>query len=217
MKERVDRQFRAKRRCRIPFQVRSRTEQFPHFGYGEDVRLEPLMIWRKGTGVRNEAMRFGPAAIQTEAPNLQHANPPNPRSNVFVGVTPRLKRGSIQVRVLCALVAEEPIQGLQRSGWKIETPPQSPLQIHIPSEDGRQARRKHRGERRGSFHHCPSFPARPPGTASATSRRSPVANRRYMDVASAVRCPRMSPMVLRGVPFLRRRRAYAWRMQCGPW
>src|SRR6516164_3032873 len=32
-------QFRAKRRCRIPFQVRSRAEQFPHFDRGEDVRL----------------------------------------------------------------------------------------------------------------------------------------------------------------------------------
>jgi hypothetical protein len=105
-------QFRAKRRCRIPFQVRSRTEQFPHFGRGEYVWLEPLMVGRKETGVRNEALRFGPAAIQAEAPNLQHANSSNPRSNVFVSVTPRLKRGSIQVRVLCTLVAEEPIQGL---------------------------------------------------------------------------------------------------------
>ena len=94
------------------------------------------MIGRKETGVRNEALWFGPVAIQAEAPDLQHANPPNPRSNVFVGVTPRMKRGRIQVRVLCALVAEEPIQRLQRAGWKIETPPQSPLQIHIraPSE-----------------------------------------------------------------------------------
>src|SRR5271169_2651073 len=146
-------QFRAKRRCRIPFQARSRSEQFPHFGRGEYVWLEPLMVGRKETGVRNEALRFGPAAIQAEAPNLQHAHSSNPRSNVFVSVTPRLKRGGIQVRVLCALVAEEPIQGLQRAGWKIETPPQSSLQIHIPGEGRRQARRKHRGKRRGSFHH----------------------------------------------------------------
>src|ERR1051325_240733 len=102
------------------------------------------MVGRKETGVRNETLRFGSAAIQAEAPNLQHANSSNPRSNVFVRVTPRLKRGSIQVRALCLLVAEEPIQGLQRAGGKIETPPQSPLQIDIPSEGGRQARQKHR-------------------------------------------------------------------------
>src|SRR5437773_7425290 len=84
------------------------------------------MVGRKETGVRNEALRLGPVAIQAEAPNLQHANPPNSRSNVFVGVTPCLKRGSIQVRVLCALVAEKLIQGLQRAGWKIETPPPNP-------------------------------------------------------------------------------------------
>lgn len=30
-------QFQAKRRCRIPFQARIRTEQFPHFGRGEKI------------------------------------------------------------------------------------------------------------------------------------------------------------------------------------
>ena len=41
-----------------------------------------------------------------------------------------------------------------------------------------------------------------PGMGSETSRKSPVASRRYTDVLSAVRWPRMSPIVLSGVPFL---------------
>jgi hypothetical protein len=40
------------------------------------------------------------------------------------------------------------------------------------------------------------------GTGSETSRKSPVASRRYTDVLSALRWPRMSPIVFRGVPFL---------------
>src|SRR5882762_6263849 len=69
------------------------------------------MVGRKEAGVRNEALRLGPVAIQAEAPNLQHANPPNSRSNVFVGVTPRLKRGSIQVRVFALWCGGSPCEG----------------------------------------------------------------------------------------------------------
>jgi hypothetical protein len=48
-----------------------------------------------------------------------------------------------------------------------------------------------------------------PGTVRATSRKSAVAKRRYMDVLSAVRCPRMSPIVFNGMPFFKRWSAYA--------
>ena len=130
-------------------QARSRTEQFRHFGLGENVRLEPLMIWRKRTGVRNEALRFGPAAIQAEGANLQHANPPNPRSNVFVGVTPCLKRGSIQVRIFCALVAEESIQAIAACGLEVsKRRPKARFRSTYRAKDGRQAGRKHGGENR---------------------------------------------------------------------
>src|SRR6516225_5515299 len=149
------------------------------------------MICGEGAGVWNEAMWFGAATISAEARNLQHANPPHPRSNVFVLVTPCLKRGGIQVRIL--VLVEESVQRLQRARGKIETAAQSPLQIDIPGEDGRQARQKHRGEDRlASCQHRPSLPLCRPGTARATSRKSPVANRRYTDVLSAVRWPRMS-------------------------
>src|SRR5579883_3501056 len=39
--------FRAKRRCRITFQVRSLAQQSPHLGWREDVRLEPWMVGGK--------------------------------------------------------------------------------------------------------------------------------------------------------------------------
>src|SRR3954451_818949 len=122
---------------------------------------------------------------------------------MFVGVAPCLKRGGIQIAIV--LIAQESIQALQRTSRGIETTSQSLLQIDIPSEDGCQARRKLRRENRtAACHHFFSFRrCGPPGTARDTSRKSPVANRRYMDVLSAVRCPRMSPMVLRGVPFFR--------------
>jgi hypothetical protein len=68
------------------------------------------MIGRKEFEVRNEALWFGQATIQAEGAHLQHANPTNTRSNVFVGVTPCLKGGRIQVRVFCFVVVKKSVQ-----------------------------------------------------------------------------------------------------------
>src|SRR5438034_10315375 len=57
----------------------------------------------------------------------------------------------------------------------------------------RQRRRKRRLPFHGRTSRCPGIL----GTERATSRRSSVANRRYVTVLSAHRWPRISPMVLR--------------------
>src|ERR1700674_1761855 len=105
-----------------------------------------------------------------------------------MGVAPCLKRGCVQVRVLCLMIAEGLVQTVQRADGNIETTPQSSFQVDIPDESRRQARRKRWSENGiAPCHRFPSFLlCRPPGTARATSRRSPVDSRKYMDVLSAV-------------------------------
>src|SRR5258708_7614579 len=110
-------------------------------------------------------------------------------------------------------IMEEPVQRLQSPRGGCEAASERPLKIHVPREDGSE----HGQERWGTRHDRTPFTGWLfPGIASETSRRSLVARRRYIDVLSAVRCPRMSPMVFSEVPFFRRWTASECRRQCGP-
>ena len=165
--------------------------------------------------IGNEALRLGSAVIEAEVVKLLHSGTPNAGSKMLLCMAPSLESSNIQVWVRTGLVAEESIQRLESASRNIETPAQGLLQTHVPCKDRRERGGKPSSRRR---HRWSSFALHPlPGTGRGTSRKSSVASRKYVDVLSAERCPRMSPMVLREVPLLRRWTATEWRRQCGPW
>ena len=159
------------------------------------------MRLRKQGGIGNEAVGLGPAAIEAEVVHLPHSDTPHTGSDMLLGLTPGLEGSRIQDGVL-GNVLEKSVQRFKSTGLGVEALAQGPLQIHVTLQNGRKQRRE---RSRCSGHRCSSFTWQSlPGTGRETSRKSPVASRRYADVLAAERCPRMSPMVLRGVPFFRR-------------
>jgi len=115
---------------------------------------------------------------------------------MLVRLAPAMKRRPRQILVGACVITEKPIERLQSPGSRREAASQRSLQVDVSFQQRRQCRRKQRSGGHGRTR-LPALPLR--GTASETPRKSPVAKRRYMEVLSAVRCPRMSPMVLRGV------------------
>src|SRR5580700_622153 len=190
-------------------QARGCFKQPRHLARGEDVWLGPLVVGRESRWIREETLWLGAPPVSAEVIDLEHADAAHTRSEVLLRSAPTLKSRRSQVFVHAGLLMKKAIQRLQRPGRRRETASQGPLQSDVSIEDRCQCRKK----RRGCGHGRTAFTALPlPGTASETSRRSPVANRRYIDVLSAVRCPRMSPIVLSGVPFLSRWTANEWRL-----
>ena len=197
--------LRTHNRRGAPLQTVRRSDHPGSFGFGKDIGLDALMVCGKRTNVGDEALRLGPATIQTKAAHIEHANSSNPRGRVLESAAPCLKRNGVQIGVLCSVAAQKAVQRLQSAGRSVEPSSQRALQIDIARKDRRKRRREHGRERRSASFHCnSSLPLFIPGTGRATSRKSSVANRRYMEVLSAVRCPRMSPIVFSEVPFFKR-------------
>jgi hypothetical protein len=67
-----------------------------------------MMLGKPGR-IRNEAVGFGPTAIETEVVNLLHADAPLTGSKMLLGLAPGLKCRSIQVGVLGRSVLEESV------------------------------------------------------------------------------------------------------------
>src|SRR5205807_5985720 len=81
-------EFRTER-CRwVAFQLGCRIYQPSDLRFGEDVRPEPLVIWRKCPGIRQEALGLCSPAIDAESVHLKHANTANTRREMLLGSAP---------------------------------------------------------------------------------------------------------------------------------